>query len=185
MNPSLMSDFFQPTYMVIVALLMFLVFVLVFIPSMMVPSAKPEAVGKAIACYLMKTFGLVLMAIGFLPLLYTVISKNMLDMSAVSGLLLIFLIGFGLLLHYSIVAHAIDDSSTVVMRAIFSHGFEVLGAMIAVFSALSLMLSFLQKQAMDGWQIPATMLLFGLLTMLMFSVHISNKNGGVKSRKKK
>ncbi|HRH94241.1 MAG TPA: hypothetical protein PKV72_06965 [Candidatus Peribacteria bacterium] len=176
---------FQPSYIVTVPAIVFVAFALLYIPSMMVSGSKPDLVGKAIACYLMKTFGMLLMAVSMLPLLYNIISNTLPPMSTVSGLLMVFLFGVGIVVHYSTSVDMIDESSVVVVRTVFAHGFEVLGAIIALLSVLSLLLTFMLTQTVDGWEMPATSLVFGLLITLMFSVHINTKNASRRASKKK
>jgi hypothetical protein len=175
---------FQPSYIMTVPAVVFVAFALLYIPSMMVTGAKPDLVGKAIACYLMKTFGALLITLSMLPLLYNLISDTLPPMSTVSGLLMVFLFGVGIVIHYSNVTSTIEENSMVVTRTVFAHGFEVLGALIALLSVLSLLLTFILTQTVDGWQMPATSLTFGLLITLIFSVHISAKNPARRSKKK-
>jgi hypothetical protein len=175
MDTSLSLNFFQSGYVVAVPLAVFLLFILLYIPSMMVPDAKPTAVGQAITCYLMKTLGLLLMATSVFPLTYSLMAKSLPAESTVYSLLLVFVVGVGIITHFSRVCQHIDEASVVVVRSIFSHGFEMLGAVMVVFSALSLMLMFLLTGGFDAWEMPATVFLLGLLLMLMFSIHIGEK----------
>lgn len=184
MNSTFTFGLFQASYIMTIPVIVFLTFVLLYIPSMMVSGAKPDAVGKGIACYLMKAFGILLMAISMLPLLYNLVSDTLPPMSTVSGLLMVFVFGMGIVVHYSNISHTIEESSVVVVRTVFTHGFEVLGALIALLSMLSLLLTFMLTQTVDGWQMPATSLLFGLMIMLMFSVHISSRNIARRGKKK-
>ncbi len=183
MTPTFTFGLFQPSYILTIPVVVFAAFALLYIPSMMVTGAKPDAVGKAIACYLMKTFGVLLMVVSMLPLLYDIISSTVPPMPTVSGLLLVFLFGVGIVIHYNNVVHTVDEASSMVVRTVFAHGFEVLGAVIALLSALSLLLTFMLTQTVEGWQMPATSLTFGLLITLMFSVHISERTR--RSKKKK
>lgn len=183
MTPTFTFGLFQPSFIVIVPAIVFVSLALLYIPSMAVTGAKADSVGKAIACYLMKTFGMILIVVSMLPLLYDSMSGTVPPMPTVSALLLVFLFGAGTVLHYNRVVHELDDSSTIVVRTVFAHGFEVLGAMVALLSVLSLLLNFMLTQTVDGWQLPATTLTFGLLVSLVFSVHISERNR--RARKKK
>lgn len=184
MNPTFSFGLFQPSVMVTVPVIIFLSLALLYIPSMMVTGAKPELIGKAIACYLMKTFGMLLMTLSMLPLLYNIISNTLPPMSTVSALLLVFLFGAGTVVHFNRVVHELDDASVVVVRSVFAHGFEVIGAIVALLSALSILLTFLITQTVEGWEMSATALLFGLLLSLMFSVHINERNRRSRSKKK-
>lgn len=185
MHTSFSFGLFQPSVVVLVPVIIFLALGLLYIPSMMVPGAKPDAVGKAIACYLMKTFGILLMTLSMLPLVYNIVSNTMPPMPTISALVLVFLFGAGTVLYYNIVVHQVDDASVIVVRTVFAHGFEVIGAIIALLSALSILLTFMITQTVDGWEMPATALLFGLLLSMMFSVHISERNRRTRTSKKK
>ncbi len=123
----------------------------------------------------MKTLGILLMGTSLLPLTYNLMNSTVPEVTTVYALLLVFLAGLGILVHYSRVTQHIDEPSVMVVRAIFSHGFELLGGLMAVFAALSLMLMFILTKRFDAWQMPAAMLLLGVFLMLMFSVHISDR----------
>ena len=106
-------------------------------------------------------------------------------MPATYGLVVTAVFGIGTLVHFSRNVEELDEASVVVVRAIFSHGFEVIGAMVAVLSALSLLLTALLTESFSGWEMPATALIVGTLTALLFSVHIGEKNRRMRAKSKK
>ncbi len=165
--------------------MVFLAFVLAFIPSMMVPMAKPEAVAQAIAYYLMKALGVLLMIAGGLPLVFAVVSGVLPSMTTAYGFLLTFLVGVGTLTHYSRLVSQLDEKSVAVPRAIFAHGFEVIGASVGLLSALWLLLSFTLTNTVADWELPSTLLLFGVFTTLMFSMHMSLHRGKMRGKRGK
>ncbi len=168
----------QSGYALVLPLALFGVFLLFYIPAMMVTDAKPMAVGQAIVCYIMKTLGILLMTTSILPLLYSLMNNTVPQDKSLYSLLLVFVVGLGILVHFSSVSQKVDEPSVVVIRSIFSHGFEVLGMILAVFSGLTLMLQFLLTESFQDWQMPATMLVVGLMFSLLFSLHISERKKG-------
>ncbi len=151
-------------------------YVALFIPSMMVPGAKPEGIAKAISCYLWKTFGLILLSMSVVQLMISVIGNSLPESSLLSGLILLLVTGIGVMTHASRVLTTVDHASAMIPRLVFSHTIEIIGGLITFVSALSLMLSFLITTRIDGWELPITMILLGITMMLSASVHITAKN---------
>ncbi len=169
------SLFDAPT--LLYALLAILItYVALMIPSMMVSGAKPEGIAKAIACYIWKAFGLVLLAMSVIQLTISIIGNALPEFPLLSGLILLLVTGIGIMVHASRVLTTVDNASIMIPRLVFSHTIEIIGGLIALVSALSLMLSFLITSRIDGWQLPMSMILLGITMMLSASVHITTKN---------
>jgi len=150
-------------------------FVLLFIPSLLVPGAKPHGVARAISCYLWKTVGLIIIAMSIVQLAYNVIGGKLPEEPALSALILLFVTGIGTMIQASRVLRSVDEASVVVVRLVFSHTCEVVGGVIALMSALSLGLSFLMTNDVSGWEMSATTFLLGITTMLSAGIHIKHK----------
>lgn len=154
-----------------------LTYVIVLIPGMMVTGAKPEGIAKALSCYIWKTFGLVLVSVSVLQLSIHIVFQRLPEFSALSSLLLILVVGIGIMVHASRMLVSVDAASAMIPRLIFSHTVEIIGGLIALVSALSLMLNFMITERIDGWEMPVTMGFLGFTMMLAASLHISAKNG--------
>ena len=185
---------FDPSTLLYALVIVIIAYIALFIPSMMVPGAKPEGVAKAISGYLWKSFGLLLLGMSVVQATMSVINNSLPEWPLLSALILLLISGIGIMVHASRVVATVDSASSVVPRLIFSHTLEVIGGLIAFVSALSLMLGFLITERVEGWQMPVTMILLGVTMMLSASLHISAKNrrgakavktsGAAKSRKK-
>ena len=148
---------------------------LLFIPSLLVPEAKPHAIARAITCYLLKTLGLCMIGISLVVATINMMSFNLPEFSSISVLLLLFVVGLGLAVHQSQIESSLDNASVNVVSTIFYHSYEIIGAIVVLFSLLSLSIQFLLTQQIEGWQLPATFSLFGLLLMLAASIHIQRE----------
>jgi lysylphosphatidylglycerol synthetase-like protein (DUF2156 family) len=102
------------------------------------------------------------------------------EFSALAALIILFTIGLGIMVHQSIVVKHIDEASTMIPRLVFSHSCEVIGALITLLSALSLVITYIvsggSSFGMEGWEMSATFLLLGSILTLASSVHITRKN---------
>lgn len=180
-----MSDFsvslFQSTAVAYSLAIVVVAFVLLFIPSLLVPGAKPQAVARAISCYLWKTVGLIIMAMSIVQLAYNLVNGRLPDSPLLSALILLFVVGVGTMVQASRMVKSVDEASVMVVRLVFSHTCEVVGGIIALVSALSISLTVLLTNGLTDWQMSATMLLLGVTTMLAASLHIKHKNGGRKA----
>lgn len=175
MDTALTFSLMQPGYFTFVPAIVFGTFAVLLIAALHVPGAKADHAAKAIGCYIMKAVGILMIAMSVLPLAFNLMSGVLPEMNTVSSLLVVFLIGAGIITHFSRVLTTVDSASALVPRLVFSHGFEIIGTLIVLVSALSLMLSFVLTQQLTGWEMPATTFLLGALMMLMFSMHISVK----------
>ena len=186
-----MTDFnfslFDTSTLLYALMAVLVAYVALFIPSMMVPGAKPEGIAKAISCYLWKTFGLILLSMSVVQLMISVIGNSLPEFPLLSGLILLLVSGIGVMTHASRVLATVDHASVMIPRLVFSHTIEIIGGLITFVSALSLMLSFLITTRIDGWELPITMILLGITMMLSASVHITarNKHAAKVAKKKK
>lgn len=178
--------FLQSTALLFAPVMLVITFTLLLIPSLLVTGAKPEAATKAIGCYILKTVGLILLAASVIQLTYGLITLRLPDPEESTILVLLLVTGIGIMVHQSRIVATIDAPSVSVVRLVFSHTCELVGALVALGSGLSLMISFLITQNSSGWEMSGTLLLLGLLLMLVSSVHIRIKNGQrVKSARKR
>ncbi len=169
---------FEPSALLYALMVVVIAYVALFIPSMMVTGAKADGVARAISCYLWKTFGLVLIGMSVVQLTNGVMMGQLPDAPLLSALILLFVLGIGIMTHMSRVLANIDHASAMVPRLVFSHTIELIGGLIALVAAVSVMVGFLitQQLDMDGWQMPVTMILLGITMMLSASLHITHKN---------
>lgn len=174
---------FQPNALLYALLIIVIAYVSLFIPSLMVTGAKPEGIARAISCYLWKTFGLILLSLSVVQLMFGIVNQSIPDFSLLSGLILLLVVGMGIMVHSSRIVAKVDSASAAVPRLVFSHTIEIMGGLIAAISGISLMLGFLVTQRVDGWQMPSTMVLLGIVMMLSASLHISDKNRRSRRRK--
>ena len=180
-----LPNIFQSSVFLATPAFVVLTFTILLIPSLMVPGAKAEGAAKAIGCYIVKTFGLILMTLALVQLVYGLINGNLPQFQTLAALLLMLATGLGLLVHESMTLATVDDASASVVRAVFNHTCVVLGQMLAVIAALSMAMTFFLTQQITGWEMPATLLLLGLLLTLSASVHINTgSRGGRKSKRK-
>ncbi len=169
---------FQSTAVTYALAIVVVAFVLLFIPSLLVPGAKPQGIARAISCYLWKTIGLIIMAMSIVQLAFNLVNGQLPDSPLLSALILLFVVGIGIMVQASRMVKTVDEASVVVVRLVFSHTCEVVGGMVALISALSIALTVLLTNNLADWQMSATMLLLGVTTMLTASIHIKQKNGG-------
>jgi|GEM_PF-1396332 len=186
MTPTLSLGLLQSSAILYLAVFIALTFVLILIPGLMVPGAKAEKITKATTCYLIKTIGMLLVGVSVIQILYGFMTLNLPEFPSLFAVLLVLVIGLGLIVHMSRVIHeTVDDASETVPRLVFSHTLEVVGILITVVAGLSMILTFILRQNLDGWEMPATMLLVGILLALSASVHVYNRNRHVAKRAKK
>lgn len=174
------SSFLQYAPLVIAGLL-----TLLFIPSLMVTSAKPEGVGRAIACVLWKAFGLVLIALSLSQMADDVVTNERLtEQPLLSVLVLIFVIGIGIMVQASRVLVSVDAASKAVPRLVFILTCEIIGGLMVFVSGMTVLINFLMTQSMAGWEVQTVTLLFGFVLMLGASMHVTPGNKRVVRKKK-
>ncbi len=180
-----LPSIFQSSLVLYLPVAIIATFALLLIPSLLVTGAKAENASKAISCYLVKSLGLLLMAISAVQLTYSLVSMRLPSSPALTGLILLCVIGLGLMLHASRELVGVDAASCLVPRLVFSHSCEVIGTFVTVISGLSLMMTFVLTQSVNGWEMSATLLLLGMLLMMASSVHIRGKNHPAAKKAKK
>jgi hypothetical protein len=187
MNQTVSVGFLQLSAVLYGGLAIALVFIVLMIPSLMVPGARPEKVAKAVTCYLLKTVGIILLAGSAVQLVYAGMLKNFPGFPAMTSLLLILVLGIGLITHMSVILKAnVDDASEMVPRLVFFHSLEVLGVVISLIAGLSLVISFMMMSGqISGWEMQATMLLLGVILTFAAAVSVNDKNARIAKRKKK
>ncbi len=167
---------FQSSLMLYIPLSLAAAFGILFIPSLLVTGAKPEGVARAIGCYMLKTLGVILVAVSSMRIIYDLITMDIPDFPILAALALIFLLGLGIMVQQSRVLTSVDEASLIVPRLVFSHTCEISGALISLLATLSLVVTFIVNQSTNGWEMSSTMLLLGVTLMLLSSVHIQKRN---------
>ena len=158
-------------------------FILVMIAGVHITGAKPEGIAKATGCYIMKAFGLLLLSLSTVQITYAFITLRVPAVQSILGLVLLLVIGIGIIIHESRVIAEIDTASRSVPSTIFSYASKVIGALIAIVSCLSLMMTFILGRSVAGWEMSATLLLLGCVLSLTSSIHAEGRM--MKSTKKK
>lgn len=174
-----LPSLFQSSLLLYVPLGVFLTFGLLMTAGLQVTGAKAEGVAKSVACVLLKTLGLLLVSLSSVQLMYGVITMSLPQTDTLLALILIFTIGAGILTHESRMIMNVDEASASVANAVFCHSCRVIGCMIAIVAGLSLLMTFVLTQSIDGAEMPVTLLILGSLLSLTASVH---GNGGVKRK---
>lgn len=170
----------QPILMlVMLSLALFLTFALVMIPCLLSsPGARPGAIAHTIGCYILKAFALVLIGISSTFVLYYMLTMNPVPLNALLTFAFIFAVGVGIFLHMNRLVAGIDSSVSAVPHAIFLHGCIVIGTIFATLSVLTLVLTVLMTQQIEGQQMPLTLLILSTLFTLAFSLHSPAKAKG-------
>lgn len=172
-----LPSLFQSPLFLWTPIFILIAFTLMLIPSLMVPGAKVEGATKAIGCYIMKTFGLLLMSLSGVQLIYALITMNIPAFQTLAALVLLLVIGLGIIVYESTIVATVDSASSSVVRHIFSHACIVIGQLICILTVLSMTMTFFLTQRVTGWEMSSTLLLLGILLMLSCSVHIHAKKG--------
>ncbi len=178
---------FQSSLMLYIPLSIVIVFSVLFIPSLLVSGSRPEGVARAISCYMMMTFGIILVALSAIQMTYSLMNLRVPELPNLYALILLFSLGIGILVFQSTKAALVDEASVMVPRLIFSHACEIVGYLIAIVSALSIVITFLVNQNFAGWQMSGTMLVLSTAMMYLSSknIEMKNKKGGRVMKKKK
>lgn len=150
-------------YGVLLPLLLVQLLALLFIPSMLAAPAKARAVGEAIHCYCIQSFGVMLMTVGSLPTVYSVLAGISYTGGTYFGLLLIFAAGGGLFLWQDQRATQLDSAARAVPAAIFFLTFRILGQITLVLALLSFLLSIMMGSTdlIGWWVMPVLMASYG------------------------
>lgn len=171
-------SFFQHAPLFIAAL-----FILLFIPSLLVTGAKPEGVARAIACVLWKTFGLVLIALSALQFGANLIEGQFPEQQTLSVLVMILVIGIGFMVHASRLLAGVDAASKAVPRLVFFLTAETIGGLMVATSVITIMTNFLLTETMMGWESQGLSLLLGVVLMLGASMHVNPRRTAGKKKK--
>ncbi len=153
-----------------------LTFTLLLIASLQVTGAKPEQATRAIGSYILKTVGLLMVAASVMELMYALITTDLPEPDRLTGLLFLLVTGLGIMIHESRVVAGIDATSSSAVQLIFAHTCEIVGTLVALFSGLSIIMTFFFTKELTGWEMPTTLLVLGLLLMFSSSVHIHAKH---------
>jgi hypothetical protein len=150
-------------YGVVAPLVLIQLMALLYIPSLLAAPAKARAVGEAIHCYCIQTFGVMLMTIGSLPTVYSVLAGISYTGGTYFGLLLIFATGGGLFLWQDQRASALDPAARAVPASIFLITFRMLGQITLVLALLSFLLSITMGSTdlTNWWIMPVLMACYG------------------------
>ena len=176
---NMLPGFFQSSLLLYVPLGVLLAFALLMIASVHVSGSKPEAIAKAISSTMMKTLGLLLLAMSSVQLVYGLIAMQIPAIESVFGLILLLAIGMTMMIHESRVLKTVDSASKSVTNAIFVHACKIIGALIAIVSGISLLMTFILGREFVGWEMSATLLLLGCILSLASGIHAA---GGVVRR---
>lgn len=147
------------------------VLLLILLPALHAPGARASGVLKATYSYAMQGIGIVLMTVGALPALHGVIEKfvtgvEQLSAQAYMALLIIFCAGGGTFLWHERMAEGIEDASQRVPALLFWYSFKIIGFVLVLFSAGSLVFTLLLEPYdldVTWWITPTVFLAYGLL----------------------
>lgn len=153
------------------------------IASLLVPGAKPEAAGKAIAYHIFKAVGVILLIMSGMQFLFSVFVSSFPETKTLFSLLLFFVIGIGLLIQGSRMIARIDAASAIVCRTVFTYSCIIIGLLSALSGLLSITVNFILTQSVQEWQSPVTIVLTGTV-LALFSSYASGKKGKSAPRKK-
>lgn len=150
-------------YGIVLPLVLVQLLALLFIPSMLAAPTKARAVGEAIHCYCIQSFGVMLMTVGSLPTVYSVLAGISYTGGTYFGLLLIFAAGGGLFLWQDQRASRLDSAARAVPAAIFFLTFRILGQVTLVLALLSFLLSITMGSTdlVGWWVMPVLMACYG------------------------
>ncbi len=145
--------------------------VLLLIPSLFVPGARPLAAATAVYCYLMQVLGVVLLSISGIAAVNAVLEKfttgvDLLSTEMYVALLIVFGAGGITYLWHESIAARIDQTSQRVCAAIFHILWKALGFLLLLGSALTFFLvPLLASELMTPtwWILPTILLLYGWL----------------------
>jgi hypothetical protein len=161
--------FMSVFYVLLLPLVLVQLFAIIFIPSLLVPGAKPMAVGKAVYSYAMQTVGILLMTLGAVPAIHGVLESLVLPEERYTteiyiALLVLFATGGLAFLWHEQMAQTIDDASRKVTGVLFWFLWRTIGCMVVVVSLLSLLLTMLLSTPplIEGWwTMPLVLLAYG------------------------
>lgn len=164
-NPLLtIFGFIGTFYGLVVPLLVILGLTLLYTASLHHAGAKPKGVGEAIYCYLLHGISVLLMTIGALPTVYSVFAGVAYNGRTYVGLLLVFACGGLLFLIQDQAIRTLDHASKAVPEAVYMLTLKIIGNVITLLTALSIILSIVLGSFDPGWWVtPFVLLLYGML----------------------
>jgi len=167
MNASPLSFFLSPIgvfYSVTIPFLLLALFALILIANTQAQGAKTGKVALAAFHYLMQGVGVILMTIGALPTLVSVLGGPPYPGRVYMSLLWVFLVGGALFLWHEQCAQKIERASVIVVHSLFVTTVRTVGYIVALFSALSMLITVaLGQYSAHWWVSPIVLFLFGSL----------------------
>lgn len=164
--PSALFSVVGIVYGLVLPLVVLHVIAMLFIPGLAGSGVKVMGLGKAIYCFLLQALGILLMTLGGLPALYGVLAREPYESTTYLALLIVFTAGGLTFLWHDNLARTIDAPSRAVPHAIYFFTFKVLGYLLTLLSAVSLLLTMLLGTADTTgrwWIMPVLLLAYGLL----------------------
>lgn len=151
-------------YGLVIPLLIILSLTLLYIASLYNAGAKPRAVGEAIYCYLLHAVSVLLMTIGALPTVYSVFAGIAYTGRTYVALLLVFACGGLLFLLQDQAVRSLESASKAVVESVYMLTLKIIGNLLTLLSALSILLSIILGDYESGWWVtPFVLLLYGML----------------------
>lgn len=167
MDASPLSFFLTPIgvfYTVTVPFLLLVLFALILIANTQAQGAKTGQVALAAFHELMQGVGIILMTVGSLPTLMSVLGGPPYPGRVYMSLLWVFLVGGALFLWHEQCTQKLERASVIVVHALFVTTVRTVGYAVALFSALSLLLTIaLGKFEPSWWVSPVILFLYGSL----------------------
>lgn len=162
---------FQSSLVLILPLCFAAILVITLIASLQVEGAKAENSARAIACHLLQTLGVFMMAMSGVQMVYSLLTLRFPSSDNAASLVLLFVVGLGILIHQSRILHGIDHASRLVPGLIFWYVCVLMGNLIALIAAISIGISTLINHEPSGWQMPSTLIILGLTMAFLASKH--------------
>lgn len=151
-------------YGLVIPLIIILSLTLLYIASLNHAGSKPRAVGEAIYCYLLHAVSVLLMTIGALPTVYSVFAGIAYTGRTYVALLLVFACGGLLFLLQDQAVRSLEAASKAVVESVYLLTLKIIGNLLTLLSALSILLSIILGDFDGGWWVtPFVLLLYGML----------------------
>lgn len=167
------DQLFSSTTIILVPLLAFGALILLTIPGMMVQGAEPRTVLRAASCVIMEALGVALIVISAAQIIYSLLVMTLPEFPLLGILLVLLAVGLGIVAHESRALGRLEKTSALLPHLVFCHTIEFTGITLALFAAMSYISGVFMMQNIDGWQLPATLILLGVGAALITSLHLS------------
>lgn len=143
-----------------------LLFVLLLIPCLMQGTSAEEGL-KGMFCIVAQSVGIVLMAVGGLPIVQSVLAGSLHSTMNYAALLFIFAFGGLTYLWYDDLICSLSGSARAIPAAILFYTWKFVGLVLVLLASLSLVLRLLLGDALQTgwWAGHVTMLLFGMILL--------------------